>query len=87
MSTMVTAHKIAKVAKSHRVSLDYALKFGAASFLFHSLQRSNRLKMNKATVRQHDGLSLKKNRLIHYNIQRGITQRRVPLLFVSDSKL
>ncbi|AEH49824.1 MAG: hypothetical protein CW346_14675 [Bacillaceae bacterium] len=32
MSTMVTAHKIAEIAKSHRVSLDYALTFGAACY-------------------------------------------------------
>ena len=32
MGTMVTAHKIAEIAKSHRVSLDYALKFGAACY-------------------------------------------------------
>ncbi|NNU94695.1 hypothetical protein ETC01_16350 [Geobacillus sp. NFOSA3] len=32
MSSMVTAHKIAEIAKSHRVSLDYALKFGAACY-------------------------------------------------------
>jgi len=32
MDTMVTAHKIAKIAKSHRVSLDYALEFGAACY-------------------------------------------------------
>ncbi|KYD12498.1 hypothetical protein [Saccharococcus caldoxylosilyticus] len=32
MDTMVTAGKIAEIAKSHRVSLDYALKFGAACY-------------------------------------------------------
>jgi hypothetical protein len=32
MGTMVTAHKIAKIAKSHRVNLDYALTFGAACY-------------------------------------------------------
>lgn len=32
MSTMVTVYKIAEIAKSHRVSLDYALEFGSACY-------------------------------------------------------
>lgn len=32
MSTMVTVDKIAKIAKAHRVNLDYTLEFGAACY-------------------------------------------------------